>query len=67
LAGRLALDAARVTLTFPAADGDARVRVAELYRLGRILRHVTTDGTIAIDAEIPRRLLPRFQQPGGRA
>jgi GTP-binding protein HflX len=65
--GRLALDTTRVTLSFPAGDGDTRERVAEIYRLGRILRHVTTDGTVAIDAEIPRRLLPRFQQMGARA
>jgi GTP-binding protein HflX len=65
--GRLALDTTRVTLSFPAGDGNTRERVAELYRLGRILRHVTTDGTVAIDAEIPRRLLPRFQQMGAQA
>ncbi len=58
---RLALDTARVVLAFPSAGEDARARVAELYRVGRILRHVTTDGSIAIEAEIPRRLLPRFQ------
>jgi GTP-binding protein HflX len=58
---RLALDTARVTVSFSSSAGDSRERVAELYRLGRILRHVTTDGSIAIEAEIPRRLLPRFQ------
>jgi GTPase len=58
---RLALDTARVTVAFPSAGQEARERVAELYRVGRILRHVTTDGSVAIEAEIPRRLLPRFQ------
>jgi GTP-binding protein HflX len=58
---RLALDTAHVTVSFGSGDQDARERVAELYRLGRILRHVTTDGLVAIEAEIPRRLLPRFQ------
>ena len=57
---RLALDTAHVTVSFPSSD-ESRKRVAELYRLGRILRHVTTDGTIAIEAEIPRRLVPRFE------
>jgi GTP-binding protein HflX len=58
---RLALDIALVSMEFSSADEETRERVAELYRLGRILRHVTTDGSIAIEAEIPRRLLPRFQ------
>jgi GTPase len=58
---RLALDTAHVTVAFPSADADARERVAELYRIGRILRHVTSDGSISIEAEIPRRLLSRFQ------
>jgi GTP-binding protein HflX len=58
---RLGMDTARVSLTFP-SDGEAtRERVSELYRVGRILRHATSDASIAIDAEIPRRLLPRFQ------
>ena len=58
---RLALDTTLVSVAFSSAEHDTRERVAELYRLGRILRHVTTDGSIAIEAEIPRRLLPRFQ------
>jgi GTPase len=57
----LALDTTHVALTFPSDGAQTRERVSELYRLGRILRHVTTDTAIAIDAEIPRRLLPRFQ------
>ena len=57
---RLALDTARVTLAFDSTDDASRERVAQLYRLARILRHVTTDGRISIEAELPRRLLPRF-------
>jgi GTP-binding protein HflX len=64
---RLALDTAHVTIAFPSAGPDAREQVAELYRLGRILRHVTTDGSISIEAEIPRRLLPRFPDARGTA
>lgn len=63
---RLALDTAHVTMAFSSDDHDVRERVAELYRLGRILRHVTTDGSVAIEAEIPRRLLSRFQAVGGQ-
>jgi GTP-binding protein HflX len=64
---RLALDTAHVTLAFASNGEDSRERIAELYRLGRILRHVTADGSISIEAEIPRRLLPRFQDARGDA
>ena len=64
---RLALDTALVSVAFSSAGEDTRERVAELYRLGRILRHVTTDGSVAIEAEIPRRLLSRFQDLRGPA
>jgi GTP-binding protein HflX len=57
---RLALDTARVTLTFDSRSEESRARVAQLYRFARILRHVTSDAQIAIEAEIPRRLLNRF-------
>jgi GTP-binding protein HflX len=57
--GRLALDTARVTLEFDAGDAD-RERIAHLYRVGRVLRHVSTDGHVSIEAEVPRRVLDRF-------
>jgi GTPase len=59
--GRLALDTARVTLEFDAPGDGERGRIAELYRLGRILRHVSADGRVSIEAEVPRRLVDRFQ------
>ena len=33
---------------------------AHLYRVGRVLRHVSTDGRVSIEAEVPRRILDRF-------
>jgi GTPase len=57
---RLALDTARVTLVFDSRSEESRSRIAQLYRLARILQHVTSDGQISIEAEVPRRLLPRF-------
>jgi GTP-binding protein HflX len=57
---RLALDTARVTLEFPSSDDETHSRIAHLYRIGRILRHVTTDGLVSIEAELPRRLVERF-------
>jgi GTP-binding protein HflX len=57
---RLALDTTRVTLRFDAASEQDRQTIAQVYRLGRIIRHVTSDGHVAIEAELPRRLLDRF-------
>ncbi|MEP6917042.1 MAG: GTPase HflX [Acidobacteriota bacterium] len=57
--GRLQLGTVRVTLQFDGHDED-RDRIAQLYRIGRILRHVAADGHVSIDAVLPRRLLDRF-------
>jgi GTP-binding protein HflX len=57
--GRLALGTVRVTLEFDGHDDD-RERIAHLYRIGRILRHVAADGHVSIEAEVPRRVLDRF-------
>jgi GTP-binding protein HflX len=58
---RVALDTATVTMEFGAEDREDRARIAQLYRLGRILRHVATDGKVTIEAEVPRRLLDRLR------
>ena len=58
---RLALDTARVTLQFSSTSDEDRERISQVYRIGRILRHVTSDGHVTIEAEIPRRLLDRVQ------
>jgi GTP-binding protein HflX len=57
--GRLALGTAHVTLEFDGGEDD-RERIAHLYRVGRILRHVSADGRVSIEAEVPRRILDRF-------
>jgi 50S ribosomal subunit-associated GTPase HflX len=59
--GRLALDTTQVTLEFEAGNEEGRERIAQLYRLGRVLRHVSADGRISIEAELPRRVLDRFE------
>jgi GTP-binding protein HflX len=59
IASRLALDTARVTLEFD-SEHAPRDAIADLYRHGRVLRHMTTDGRVSIEAELPRRVLPRF-------
>ena len=67
LESRLALDTAIVTFTFDPDDEAERERVAHLYRVGRILRHVTSDRSIVVEAELPRRLLDRFRRDHARA
>ncbi|HET7216478.1 MAG TPA: GTPase HflX [Vicinamibacterales bacterium] len=58
---RLALDTAVVLLEFDADSPSDRDRIAQLYRVGKILRHESSNGSIAIEAELPRRVLARFQ------
>ena len=57
---RLGLDTERISVTIPSNGDESRARVAELYRVGRIHRHVTAEDAVSIEVEIPRRLLPRF-------
>jgi GTP-binding protein HflX len=64
---RLALDTARITLEFDSTSDADRKQIARLYRLGRILRHVSTDHRVSIEAELPRRMLDRFQAEAGAA
>jgi hypothetical protein len=60
---RLGLDTARVVLEFDASSDADRERIAQLYRFARILRHVSSDSRVSIEAELPRRLLSRFHLP----
>jgi GTP-binding protein HflX len=59
---KLALDTATVTFEFDPHDPSDRARISDLYRFGRILRHVATDAAVTIEAELPRRLLARVQR-----
>ena len=49
----LALDTTVVRLQFEPGDD----RIGLVYRLGRILSHVASDGHVSIEAEVPRRVL----------
>jgi GTP-binding protein HflX len=62
----LGLDTRRVTVSFDSDDVDDRERMARLYRFGRVLSHVTTDGRAVIEADVPRRLLERLVAESGR-
>ena len=58
---RLALDVRRLSLTFDPDRADDRDRIARLYRHGRVLEHEVRDGRITIVADVPRRLVSRFE------
>jgi GTP-binding protein HflX len=60
LAGRLAMDAERVRFEFDDSEERDRKLVAELYRHARVVSHVTRADRISIEADVPRRILPRF-------
>ena len=64
---RLALDTTLVQLEFDADSPADRERIAQLYRVGKILRHESSNGSIAIEAELPRRVLVRFQDAAVQA
>ena len=57
---RLGLDTERISVTIPSNGDESRTRIAELYRVGRIHRHVTSEDAVSIEVDLPRRLLPRF-------
>jgi GTP-binding protein HflX len=64
---RLALDTVTVSFDFDPRDEAERKLIGELYRLGRILRHVSAETHVTIEAQIPRRLLDRFRKDAVRA
>jgi GTP-binding protein HflX len=70
IAARLALDTMRVTLEFDPDDETSRRTIARVYRLGRVLSHLTFDHSVRIEAEVPRSLLsglgPMRQAPEPR-
>jgi GTP-binding protein HflX len=66
VAARLALDVQRVTLEFDPRSELDRAEVARLYRDARVVQHLETGDRLAIEADVPRRLLERLHR-GRRA
>ena len=64
---RLGLDTTVVRFEFSASDAGDREHVAQLYRVGRVLSHVATDGAVTIEAQLPRRMHERFRKEHARA
>jgi len=60
IAVHLRMDAARVRLELDADREADRALVSELYRHARVLSHETRDRRVSIEADVPRRLMPRF-------
>jgi GTP-binding protein HflX len=59
---KLALDTATVTFEFDPHDAADREKISDLYRLGRVLRHVASESSVTVEAQLPRRLLARFSK-----
>jgi GTP-binding protein HflX len=62
IAARLAMDAERVRLRFDNSVALDRQMMAELYRHARVVSHVADDDRVAIEADVPRRLVSRFER-----
>jgi hypothetical protein len=60
VAARLALDTRRVTITFDNNSEFDRRQVARLYRVARVISHVSTNGRVVIEADVPRRFIERL-------
>ena len=59
---RVALDTERVRLEFDGESEADRRRIAGVYRQARVLSHITRNGRVSIEAEVPRRVLARLAQ-----
>ena len=60
IARRLSLETQRVHLEFDEKNDDDRERIARLYRHARVRSHEAVEGRVSIEADVPRRLLPRL-------
>jgi hypothetical protein len=52
-----------VKVSFDNDSADDRQRMARLYRLGRVVSHITSNGRAVIEADVPRRLVERVLPP----
>jgi GTP-binding protein HflX len=63
VAGRVALDTRRITITFDSAKDFDRQQISRLYRVARVISHVATNGRVVIEADVPRRFIERLTTP----
>ena len=59
VAKRVDLDTARVRLEFDSESPEDREKIARVYRHARVVSHEAHDGRVAIEADVPRRVLDR--------
>jgi GTP-binding protein HflX len=62
MTSRLAMDVERVRLELDADREVDRRLVAELYRHARVISHAGENGRVRIEADVPRRLVDRFDR-----
>jgi len=63
VASRLALDTRRITITFDGTRDFDRQQISRMYRVGRVISHVATNGKVVIEADVPRRFIERLTTP----
>jgi GTP-binding protein HflX len=60
IAAHLHVEDERITLELDAEGEADRRLVNALYRHGKVISHLTEEGRVTIEADVPRRLLGRF-------
>jgi hypothetical protein len=60
------MDAERMRFALDEREERDRKTLAELYRHTRVISHVTTDHQAKVEADVPRRLMPRFRHARNR-
>lgn len=66
VARALSMDAERVRLALDSSQESDRRLIADLYRHARVVSHQDEGGHVAIEADVPRRMLPRVLSGGAR-
>jgi GTPase len=66
IAEKLEMDTRRVRLEFDSESEADREKIARVYRHARVVSHVTNGGRVAIEADVPRRVLDRVKAAGVR-
>jgi 50S ribosomal subunit-associated GTPase HflX len=64
IAARLALDVRRVVVKLDLSLEADRLRLAQIYRFGRVDQHTEHGNDVWIEADVPRRLWGRLQRGG---
>ena len=63
VASRVALDTRRIAITFDNGKDFDRQQIVRLYRVARVISHVSTGDRVVIEADVPRRYIERLTAP----